>query len=422
MLVWLISPYGPIPGEAWRETRSTMLGRTLAEGGHDVVWWTSAFSHDFKRRRSATWSEVEVQKGFVIRLVPAPGYTTNTGLGRFVSECVLSARLLDRAGSAGPPDVIVANDPPQTSAYIARLLARRFSVPLVLDVIDLWPELFTLVLPRMLRPLGRMLFWPLYRLRELNHADAAAVIAVTESYAAASRRVRARPARTIVVPWGVDCSYDDDACARETAAVRALRSPAPRPAEIRVIYAGKLGDNYDVGVLLRAAEQIERTGANIRVWIAGDGPRRAEVERFIGERGLRNTVYLGCLQPQALSALYRDCDIGLCVYKPESTVEMPIKFFDYASAGLAIVSSLAGDLSDLLRNERIGVNYAAGSPDSLADAIMTLASSEAALREMKERSRIVGGRYGRREVYRDYVRFLEGIAAETPTATVGAPA
>jgi hypothetical protein len=40
--IWLFNPYGPIPGEAWRDYRFTMIAETLAAEGHHVIWWTAA--------------------------------------------------------------------------------------------------------------------------------------------------------------------------------------------------------------------------------------------------------------------------------------------------------------------------------------------------------------------------------------------
>ena len=37
MNIWLINPYEPIPGEAWRDYRFTIIAETLARHGHQVT-------------------------------------------------------------------------------------------------------------------------------------------------------------------------------------------------------------------------------------------------------------------------------------------------------------------------------------------------------------------------------------------------
>ena len=77
MTIWLLNPYGPIPGEGWREYRYTMIGEALAANGHTVVWWAANFSHHFKRFRSPSWQDRHVSPGFAIRLVPTSVVSRN---------------------------------------------------------------------------------------------------------------------------------------------------------------------------------------------------------------------------------------------------------------------------------------------------------------------------------------------------------
>ena len=81
MHVWLINPYGPLPGEGWRDYRFTYAARALAARGHEVTWWTAAFDHHTKRFR-----EQPSVSGFSIALIPTPAYDRNISLGRLWFE------------------------------------------------------------------------------------------------------------------------------------------------------------------------------------------------------------------------------------------------------------------------------------------------------------------------------------------------
>ena len=74
MRVWLINPYGPIPGEGWRDYRFTLAARALAARGHDVTWFTAAFDHHTKRMRTAAPPGIE--------LIETPAYSRNISLAR----------------------------------------------------------------------------------------------------------------------------------------------------------------------------------------------------------------------------------------------------------------------------------------------------------------------------------------------------
>ena len=68
MKIYLSNPYGTIPGENWREYRFFLLAKSLAEKGHDVVWFTSTFSHHFKIQRSKKSKVILINENLKIHL------------------------------------------------------------------------------------------------------------------------------------------------------------------------------------------------------------------------------------------------------------------------------------------------------------------------------------------------------------------
>jgi hypothetical protein len=49
--IWIVNPYGTLPSEGWRDYRSYMLAKALANRGYQVLWWISDFEHRSKTRR-----------------------------------------------------------------------------------------------------------------------------------------------------------------------------------------------------------------------------------------------------------------------------------------------------------------------------------------------------------------------------------
>jgi len=113
MNIRLFNPYDLIPGEGWRDCRFTILGKALAERGHDVTWWTANFSHHFKKFRSEGGEDRPVSNLFRIRFVPMTSYEKNISFGRLAYEVLYSRSVFRRALESGPPDRIVWEDPPQ---------------------------------------------------------------------------------------------------------------------------------------------------------------------------------------------------------------------------------------------------------------------------------------------------------------------
>lgn len=374
MNVWLVDPYCSIPSEGWRASRYTMIAEALVKEGHCVTWWAASFSHQFKRFRSSDWSRISVSPGFCIQLVPTPAYAKHISLTRLRFEIIFALRLYRHATKAPPPDCIITREPSQIASGAAVRLAKRFKVPLVIDVFDLWPEFFTLTLPHWGRFLAPGLFSPLYRLRRHSLRQADAVVAVCNTYLDMAYReapeLRLCPSAVVFI--GAD--------------ILALRRMSKSASEIQIlathiskaigdvwaIYAGTLGNQYDIDTILRAANQLKSQAPKIKILIAGDGPARQHVSGSIMEHQLTNVAYLGVLSPEDLWAYYQLCDIGLCPYKEGSTVAMPTKVYDYLAAGLPIVNSLEGEMAQFVRDQQVGLQYVSGDAQSLADALKKL--------------------------------------------------
>jgi hypothetical protein len=78
---------------------------------------------------------------------------------------------------------------------------------------------------------------------------------------------------------------------------------------------------------------------------------------------------------------------------------------------LAIVNSLPGELERFVSEYRAGVSYTAGSGDSLARAIATLAGDRRQLLDMRHGSRrLAESEFDREKTYATFADWLEGIS------------
>ena len=413
MRLWLINPYGPIPGEGWRDYRFTILGTTLAGRGHDVVWWTANFSHHFKRYRSSGWKDIPITPGFHIRLVPTSEYKHNIGLARLRFEALFCTRTYARARNDTRPDFVIGIDPPQFVGLTSVALARHHDAPLILDVFDLWPELFVLALPRVLRRAAPTLLSPLYRLRRHNFARADALVALCDTYIEVARRNAPNipNGRTLTVFNGIDVARFRSSMGSGAEVSRLAAQLGKRPGDTWAIYAGSFGPNYDIITLLDAAELLAQRGSKIRIVVAGAGPLQAKVEAFSAKR-LATFVYLGNLSHTELIRTYQVCDIGICAYGKLSNVAMPDKIYDYLAAGLPVVNSLRGELEHLLREHRLGYQYQAGDPSSLATVLESIAAGNDARHQMAEHSARIAMEFDTAQQYGRYVDLVERVRTQ----------
>jgi glycosyltransferase involved in cell wall biosynthesis len=264
-------------------------------------------------------------------------------------------------------------------------LAKHFGARLIIDVRDIWPELFVLAIPPALRMLAPIPFYPFYALRRYAFRNADAVTAVTETYlnvALEDAPHLMRNGRSQIIYFGADVADLREMMEQSDADNQIQRQPG----EVWAIYAGTLGNNYDIDSMLQAAVLLGQRTCNCKIIIAGDGPLRQHIVDFIQQHELTNVSYVGSLPFSDLCKYYAVSDIGLSPYRSTSTVVMPAKVYDYLAAGLPVVNSLPGELENFLRENQIGIQYVAGNAESLANALEELAADADKRRTMSQNS------------------------------------
>lgn len=303
-----------------------------------------------------------------IVFVPVSSYRKNIDVKRLASEMAYARNLYSRTRNEPAPDCIVVREPPQVAGHVALRVGREKGAKVISDVYDLWPEFFHQVLPNRIRKSGKTLFSPYYRWRKRNWDRSDAVCALAEDYLERALEVspalRDRPHR--VVYNGIDVEEFRRTMMRESDVI-----PEKLADEAWAVYAGTMGNSYDVACMVEAARILGQRGVRCRLMIAGTGPL-LPVVRAAHDDPTVPLTYLGKLPQTDLLPLYRKADIGLCAYASVSNVEMPDKFYDYSAAGLPIVNSLTGEVARVMDERRLGLNYRAGSALDLADKIQTL--------------------------------------------------
>jgi glycosyltransferase involved in cell wall biosynthesis len=353
--VLLVNAFEKIPGEAFRDQRYTFLYEML-KSDCDVRWLSSDFHHWSHRRRDRQMLPPEDQDNVV--LIKTLAYSKNVSLRRFISYLALSlATIRHITQLPWRPDVIVCMGPVE-QMFIVALYGRMRGVPVIIDVIDTWPDLYLQAFPRKLRWLGQLVLAPYFLLSYCTFAWASHVSAVSKTYVswAMARGRRTDTERFRCFPLGCrNQDFDSDE-------IRDARPP------IRCLFAGQFGHSYDVELIIEAATRLAAAGrTDIEFILCGDGEKRAEMQRRA--QNLANVRLLGWLSPVQLNKLAADCHIGLCCYGAAATQSVPTKIFDYLSMGLFVISSLPRETELLLESHEAGVSYGAGSVDSFLQSL-----------------------------------------------------
>jgi glycosyltransferase involved in cell wall biosynthesis len=202
----------------------------------------------------------------------------------------------------------------------------------------------------------------------------------------------------------------DVAVSPEVASERPVSHAAAMP--LACVYSGTLEAGQDLDTLLAAARLLSAQGIAATLHVAGTG--RLEPSLRAAAEGIRGSCSVrvhGLLDRRSYVRLLSECDVGLVLVKPESLVAVPYKVCDYAAAGLALVNSLPGELEQFVSDYRAGIPYTAGSGESLARAIASLAGDRRRLLDMRQGSRrLAESEFDREKTYARFADWLEGIS------------
>lgn len=381
MNVWIVNPFDNLPLEGYRPMRFWLMSEAFRKAGHDVVYWTSDFSHANKKKRVLASSP---EAPFDIEILETEPYFKNVSLRRLKSHRKLAktflkvAREAIRNGRYKTPDLIIASSPPLGLVDASHKIASEAGAKVIVDIMDAWPETFERVVPR-------FLLWPLRRLAKRNYLRAAAITTVADNYVELARSYGfSKDIRRFY--HGIT---KGDSPPRSTGTV-----------PLRIVYAGNMGRSYD---LVTAVEAVGELGALATLDIAGKGEQEDALKELVQRKGIKGVKFHGYLSESELGELLKKSDVGLVPMDPLSCVGIPYKMADYAKSSLAIVSSLGGESARLLNEYGAGVSYSFGESASLVQAVKSLFPRLAEMR--KAASRMLDEQFDASKIYDSYVDF-----------------
>ena len=162
-------------------------------------------------------------------------------------------------------------------------------------------------------------------------------------------------------PRGLDRNFTTlDEQTLET--VRCLWFADARPT---LLYAGRLGQEKNLDLLLRVVQELRARGQEVRLMLAGDGPARAALEQQAA--GVPDIVFTGRLERRTLRACYALADVFVF---PSTTDTFGMAVLEAQAFGLPALVADAGGPPEIVHHGRTG--YAVPA-DDLEMWVQTLA-------------------------------------------------
>jgi len=385
-------------------TRSYEFARHLVASGHEVTMVTAApgAPPDGERRKLTAERDVDG-----IHVVAARGgysdyvQATRMGYGRrllgFAQFALAATAVVLRRPR---PDVIFATSPPLTMAFPAMVAARRWGVPLVFEVRDLWPEA-PIQMGALRSPVAR---WLARRLERTVYRAAASVVALSPGMRAGVAAAGIPEERITLIPNASDLD---------------LFSPDLNSGDLRqrfglgdafvCCYFGTMGEANDLGQVIEAAALLREQGQeDVRFVLQGDGKRRSELEQQIAARGLSNVTLLPAGDKFAAARLAAASDACMTIFKdvPILATNSPNKLFDSFAAGRPAIVNTDGWQRELVETHEAGVFARPGDPADLARQVLLLRDNPELARRYGQNARRLAEREFDRRLLAERLREL----------------
>lgn len=364
-------------------------------GKHRVELVTSDFDHRSKRTRT----QRDFALGAKVTLLHEPGYPKNVCLRRLFSHWRFARRVRDYLKRREKPDAIYCAVPSLSCAYYAARYAGKNHIPFLIDVQDLWPEAFSLVVPKG----AQFLLRPFARRAAYIYGSADTIVGVSDTYCRRAARGRATPCLPVYL--GTDLAHFDR-CAAE--------NPARRdPEKFILAYGGTLGHSYDIPCVLEALALLRRRGVAVTFWVLGDGPLRGDFQAMAEKLGV-DAVFFGQVPYPALCGLLRACDACVNPIVPGAAQSIINKHADYAAAGRPVINTQASpEYWALLTRYHCGLNCPTGDAAAVADAISYLIAHPKARAAMGAASRQMAEElFDRQKTYENILNLFHGEGSE----------
>lgn len=391
-IVILVNFCGDLTGKG--NNRFLYLAQLLAKD-HTVELVTSDFDHGAKDYRRTPLPEYP----FKVTLLHESGYPKNVCLKRFASHHVWGKNVKAYLKTRKKPDVIYCAVPSLTGPLAAANYCQAHGVRFVVDVQDLWPEAFQMVVN--IPVISPLAFSPFRVTANRIYGAADAVCAVSRTYVERALSVNRKGAKGTCVFLGTELkAFDANARAHAV-----LDKPAE---EVWLGYCGTLGSSYDLTCVFDALALLREQGRAVPKFVVmGDGPRKEEFERCAREKAL-DVTFTGYLPYDRMCGLLRSCDIVVNPIVGSSAASIINKHADYAASGRPVLNTQAGpEYRALVEEYRMGINCAAGDAAALAEALGRL-MADASMREAMGANarRCAEERFDRKQSYQELVNVI----------------
>lgn len=308
--------------------------------------------------------EVETIGNMTIRRIPLPPH--KSGMADQIRSFFAYYRNAQKIVRGQSYDLVFATSSRLFTAFLGSRLARKFKVPLYLDVRDLFVDTMSSILPAKIVWAAR----PVLKLVECYAFSRARRINIVSRGFETYFRQRYPRISLSYFTNGIDAEFLED---REKGLERHEFSNP-----VKVLYVGNIGEGQCLHDILPGLATAMKGRCSFKV--VGDGGRKALLKSKIEAVGVENVQICDPVRRAELVRYYREADVLFLHLGDYSAFKkvLPSKIFEYATTGKPLWAGVGGFAATFLREEV--ENSAVFSPGNVDEAVRMFATLAMELR------------------------------------------
>lgn len=417
MLVWILQTGEPLncDGEDIRPMRAMNLSSALISKNHNVEIISTRFFHQKKKFRKNCRSNI-ISINLTETLISSTGYKSNLGILRLFDHHTLFVNLLiDLLKRNKKPDLIFIGYPPIEWSLAGVIYAKIKKIPIVLDVKDLWPDIFWEKenTSDLKRNLFKLIFLP-YRfyaslIATFTDYITGPTLSIAEHFKYKYSNLFLKKILSIKDPK----TFSSPIVPPKDNKIELiqLENKKNHDTNLEILFLGSLMSIYDFETVSKSLTLLSQKGIKYNLYIGGKGGSEKQIKNIF--KNNLNVTFLGWINKSEAIEISKKCHLAIAPYQNILNFKLNLvnKFIDYMSLGLPILSPLEGHVNQLINEYDIGWNYQANNARDLEQKLIAISKNTKSIKVKSINAyNLYQKNYNYDLVYYKLVKYLEKIA------------
>lgn len=335
------------------------------------------------------------------------GYKKNISLRRIINHKKIATKFLKITKNMQKPDLIYVSFPTIDYAEVAVKYGKKNNVPVIIDIRDLWPDIFYHNLPKWLSIMATpYIKWMNHKTKKIMK-NVFAINAVSEAILdwgiKKGNRTKSKYDKYFYI--GYDRQEDNN-----TETESNLENLIDKD-KFNISFFATINNQFDYEKVTKLAKLLQEKDKDIVINICGDGPQNEKLKELM--KDVSNVKLFGWVGKKKLNYILKNSKMGLAPYKNTFDFQMSVsnKFAEYISYGLPIALTSEGYMKQLLKEHQCGISTQ--DMEEMCNFIIELKNSPEEYQKMSNNAmHLYKEKFVAEKIYKELVDYLERIKEE----------